>query len=93
MNLQTLQKILVEELGAKASDGDEFEVPSERKVTILVRFGDDTLRVARVQAMRATEDFVNLVGETEQFFVDPDSDFAIKSEDSAKRREARPGFH
>jgi hypothetical protein len=92
MNLELMRKILVEELEA-TPDGDTLEVPSERKVTILVRFGDDTLRVARVQAVRVTGEFVNLVGETEQFFVDRGSDFAVKSEDASKRREARPGFH
>lgn len=92
MNVQTLKSILLNELEATA-DGDLLEVPSEGKVTILVRFGDDTLRISKVCKVRITDDFVNLVGEAEQFFVDLDSDFSIKSEDWSKRVEARPGFH
>ena len=92
MNFESLKKVLLDELGGEA-DGDSIAVPSERKVTVLVQFGDETLRVARVQSVRTTSEFVNLVGETAQFFVDPMSVFAIKSEDSAGRREARPGFH
>ena len=92
MNAHSLKTILVDELDGTA-DGDAIALPAAAKVSVLLRFGDDLLRVANLERARFTEEFVHLVGEKEQLFVDVDCDFVVKSEDSKKRLEARPGFH
>ena len=92
MKATALKKILVDELGGTA-DGDAVSVPADRKVTVLVARGDTLIPVAKVRSVRFTDLFVNLVGDTEQMFVDPDDDFLVKAEDARSRDDARPGFH
>lgn len=91
MNAHTLKEVLVDELGG-AADGEVVTLAPERRVTIMVRFGDDLIPVTKVQSVRFGT-VVRLVGETEQFFVDGDCDFLVKAEDAKKRDDARPGFH
>ena len=92
MNAHTLKLVLVDELGAKA-EGDVISVPSERKVTIIARYGDQFVPVARVSGVRIAATFINIVGDAEELFVDADCEFIVKSEDSRKRDDVRPGFH
>lgn len=92
MNAHSLKSILVDELEG-VEKAEVVDVPSDRKITVLVRFGDDLVPVSKLRSVRFTDSFVNLVGETEQFFVDHDADFLIKAEDAQKRDDARPGFH
>lgn len=92
MNVHNLKTILEDELGAERDD-ETFVLPQASKVSILVRFGDNVIPVSKVRKVRVTDEWVNLVGETEQFFVDTDCDFFVKSELSDKSAEARPGFH
>ena len=92
MNIATMKKVLIEDLGGTESK-DAVEVPADRKVSILVRFGDGVVPVAKVRSVRFAKGFVNIIGETEQFFVDTDCDFFVKAENGDKRNEARPGFH
>ena len=92
MKSHALKAILLTELAGKQT-GDAVEIASDRKVTILVHYGDDLVPVAKVRSVRFSDDFVNIVGESEQFFVDPDCDFIVKAEDAQKRDDTRPGFH
>lgn len=92
MNVHILKTILVDELGAE-QEGDTYSLSAASKVSIMVHFGDNIVPVSKVREVRVTDDWINLVGEAEQFFVDPDCDFFVKSDDPRKRAEARPGFH
>ncbi len=92
MNANALKAILIEELGSVES-GDTVDVPSDRKLTVLLRLGDELVPVSKVRSVRFTKAFVNIVGESDQFFVDTDCDFLLKSEDAQKREDGRPGFH
>jgi len=91
MNLEVLQSILLEDFDAQKK-GDSIEIPANRRITILLTFGDDVIRVTKVRSIRVTKTHVALVGESESLYVDSAHDFAIKSEDQ-ERREDRPGFH
>lgn len=92
MNAHTLKEILVGELGG-VEDGDTVNVPNDSRVTLLVRYGDDLLPVTKLRHVQFGEDYLKLVGENEQFFVDRDCDFLVKAEDVRKREDGRPGFH
>lgn len=91
MNLEVLQTILVEEFEA-VREGETLQIPSSKRITILLTFGDDVIRVPKVRTLRASKSHVAIIGESESFYVDTAHDFAIKSEDP-ERREDRPGFH
>lgn len=92
MNAHALKAILLEELDG-TENGGAVEVPAESKITILVHYAKELVPIGKVRSVRFTDAFVNIVGESEQFFVDPDCDFLVKADGSNKRPDARPGFH
>lgn len=92
MNAHALKTVLLEELDGK-ENGDGVDVPAESKITILVRYGKELVPIGKVRSVRFLDTFVNVVGESEQFFVDPDCDFIVKADAVKRRADARPGFH
>lgn len=92
MKASTLKSVLLKELGA-AEEGGVLAVPSERKVTVITRYDNQLIAVAKVRGVRITEDFVNIVGDAEELFVAADCDFIVKSEASRRQDDVRPGFH
>lgn len=92
MNLEVLQSILVDEFEATHKDG-VIDIPAGRRITLMVAFGRETLRIPKVRSVRLTKTYVAIVGETESIFVDGQQEFAIKAEADERRDDARPGFH
>ncbi len=92
MNAKTLKEILENKFEAESKDG-AVQLPSGARVTLLVEFGREVLRVARVRSVQFEGDWVAIVGESDSIYVDGSSKFAIKTEGNVGREEQRPGFH
>lgn len=92
MNVMTLRSLLVNDFDAKEADG-ALEVPQSTRLTVLVTFGQELLRVSKLRRLRIHDDYVAIIGESDAIYVDPDRQFAVKSEGAEVRPDVRPGFH
>lgn len=92
MNVEALQSILTDRLGAER-EGSEFELPEDREITALLKSGPELVRVTDVKLVEFGADVTTLVTRQAEYFVEAADVFAVKLEGSrVEPRKSGPGF-
>jgi hypothetical protein len=93
MELETFRTVLADELGAEKGDEGTWELPAGKRVTLLLRIGEEPMPITKVRRVTFCDDYIKVATEEAHYFVESDHLFGVRlDEPAAEAGEHRAGF-
>lgn len=91
MQLETMTRILVDELKATAED-KTYSLPSGTKVTVFVSSGASIVPVNKITKLAMRDEYVILSSEEGRVFLDTPTIVALRADTEADKKDSKLGF-